>query len=269
MYNRTSTFYRQIMSKKFDIDEPEFEDDDEGSERQDAEEFKEEIYAAVARNILSSDEVERNDALHLIPYLECDPRLADYLFALMNDTDPSRLLSGIIGLGLWRHSDGFSALINFFTDANNKDIITPEIEEETVISIGQIGGHEAFEFLKNYALQRYGQNSSDEDALGMAAVEGIAQIAKRGHTEAVRFLMDNAEHTAWNMRESCADSFSVLYQGKEKIPRPVYDLLVKLSKDVNRNVQIAAYMSLDEIVGLDEANKKILADARHKQIFGE
>lgn len=258
------------MNKNFEIDEPEFEEDDRpDTDPDDAEELKLEMFTALVRNILSSDDVERNDALHLIPYFECDPRLADYLYTLMRDEDPNRLLTGIIGLGLWRHSDGFSVLINFFTDAGNRSIITPEIEEEIVISIGNIGGHEAFEFLRNYSLQRYGQNLDDEDALGMAAVEGIAQIAKRGHAEALRFLMDNADHAAWNMRESCADSFSVLYQGKEKIPRPVYDLLVKLSKDVNRNVQIAAYMSLDEIVGLDEANKKVLADARHKQIFGE
>ena len=49
----------------------------------------------------------------------------------------------------------------------------------------------------------------------------------------------------------------------------MYDLLVQLTKDKNTNVQIAAYMSLDEIVGLDEANKKILADARNKQVFGQ
>jgi hypothetical protein len=258
------------MKQNYDIDEPDFEEDERGGmDPEDAEEFKEEIYSVVTKNILSSDEIERNDALHLIPYLECDPRLSDYLHALMNDTDPARILTGIIGLGLWAHSDGFSTLINFLTDANNKELITPEIEEEIIMAIGNIGGHEAFEFLKNYSLQRYSQNSSDEDAPGMAAVEGITQIAKKGHGEALKFLMENSSHPAWNMRESCADSFSVLYSGKEKMPRPVYDLLIKLSKDVNTNVQIAAYMSLDEIVGLDEANKKVLADARHRQVFGE
>lgn len=258
------------MKQNFDIDEPDFEEDERGGmDPDDAEEFKEEIYTVITKNILSEDAVERNDALHLIPYLECDPRLSDYLHALMKDTDPNRILTGIIGLGLWAHSDGFSTLINFLTDAGNKDMITPEIEEEIIISIGNIGGHESFEFLKNYSLQRYGQNSSDEDALGMAAVEGITQIAQKGHPEAVKFLMDNSTHPAWNMREACADSFSVLYKGKEKIPRPVYDLLVQLTKDQSTNVQIAAYMSLDEIVGLDEANKKVLAEARHKQVFGE
>ncbi|MBL7994869.1 hypothetical protein JNM05_05805 [bacterium] len=259
----------KMIKKNFDTDEPDFEEDDRGSvEPQDAEEFKEEIYAVITKNILSSDEVERNDALHLIPYLECDPRLSDYLHALMNDSDPNRILTGIIGLGLWAHSDGFTTLINFLTDANNKDMITPEIEEEIIISIGNIGGHESFDFLKNYCQQRYVRNTDDEDALGMAAVEGITQIAQKGHPEALKFLMEASAHSAWNMRESCADGFGVIFRGKEKIPKPVYDLLLQLSKDKNTNVQIAAYMSLDEIVGLDEANKKILADARNKQVFG-
>ena len=265
-----STEYQPMIKKNFDIDEPDFEEDDRGEmEPEDAEEFKEEIYAVIVKNILSSDEVERNDALHLIPYLECDPRLSDYLHALISDSDPNRILSGIIGFGLWAHSDGFATLINFLTDANNKDIITPEIEEEIIISIGNIGGHESFDFLKHYALQRYAQNAVTEDILGMAAVEGITQIAQKGHGEALKFLMEASGHTAWNMRESCADGFGVIFRGKEKIPKPVYDLLIQLSKDQNTNVQIAAYMSLDEIVGLDEANKKILADARNKQIFGE
>lgn len=258
------------MKKNYDIDEPDFEEDDRvGMEPEDAEEFKEEIYAVITKNILSSDEVERNDALHLIPYLECDPRLTDYLLALVNDSDPNRVLSGIIGLGLWRHSDGFTTLINFFTDANNQELITPGIEEEIIISIGNIGGHESFDFLKNYSLQRFAQNTDNEDALGMAAVEGITQIAQKGHPEALKFLMEGSTHPAWNMRESCADGFGVIFRGKEKIPKPVYDLLIQLSKDKNTNVQIAAYMSLDEIVGLDDTNKKILADARNKQVFGE
>lgn len=259
-----------MIKRNLDIDEPDFEEDDRGNmDPENAEEFKEEIFAVITRNILSADEVERNDALHLIPYLECDPRLSDYLHALMNDADPNRILTGIIGLGLWAHSDGFAALINFLTDANNKDVITPEIEEEIIISIGNIGGHESFDFLKNYCLQRYLQNPDDEDALGMAAVEGITQIAHKGHGEALKFLMEASTHPAWNMRESCADGFGVIFRGKEKIPKPIYDLLIRLSKDKNTNVQIAAYMSLDDIVGLDEANKKILGEARNKQVFGE
>lgn len=258
------------MKQNFDIDEPDYEEDERGGmDPDDAEEFKEEIYAVFARNILSADEVERNDALHLIPYLECDPRLSDFLHALMKDTDPERVLTGIIGLGLWAHSDGFSTLINFMTDARNTERITPAIEEEIIIAIGNIGGHESYDFLKNYSLQRYGQNSADEDALGMAALEGITQIARKGHPEALKFLMESSLHPAWNMREACADGFGVIFKGKEKIPKPVYDLLIQLTKDKNTNVQIAAYMSLDDIVGLDEANKKILENARHKQVFGE
>jgi HEAT repeat protein len=251
---------------EIDPDSEEFEDSDE-IESED-EDFKRILLEKIAKDILSEDEEKRYEALSLIERFECDPRLADFFTLLLKDSDPGHVRTAVMALGIWRHSDGVAMLINFLTDAKNKDLISPSLEEEIILSIGTIGGVDALEFLENYAKQRFDFHISDEDNLGMAAIEGIAQIAGKGHSSALRFLMDGCEHASWNMREACADSFSVLFKGKEKIPKRVYELLTELSHDENKDVRIAAYMSLDEIVGLDEANKKILADARHKQIFG-
>jgi HEAT repeat protein len=254
----------------FSESDPEFDalDRSDDAEALDSEQLRESVLADIAKDILSEDVEKRHRALSLIENFECDPRLADLFTTLLNSTDADHIRTAVTGLGIWKHSDGVALLINFLTSAKNKDMITEPLEEEIIISIGMIGGTDALEFLENYAKQRFDFHVPDADNLGMAAIEGITQIAAKGHTRALNFLMQGCGHPSWNMRESCADSFSVLFKGKEKMPKPVYDLLMRLSQDENRNVRIAAYLSLDEIVGLDEANKKILAEARHQQIFG-
>jgi len=234
---------------------------------EDADELKARMFATICRDLLSEDEKVRFNAINLIEYFECDPRLAEYIVALFEQPQITFIRAGIQALGAWKHSDGVSLLINFLTNANHASKL-PELEEDIILSLGLIGGDDALEFLENYTLQRYDHRPNEEDALGMAGVEGIARIAGCGHDRALKFLVKGCSHAAWNMRESCADCIGVLYGGKEEIPKYAYDLLIEMTKDGNKNVRIAAYMSLDAIVGLDENNKKILAEARHKQIFG-
>ncbi len=247
--------------------EPEFDEPDE-TDPADSEDFRKDLLGKIAKDILSEDVEKRFQALSLIEQFECEPQLADFFSVLLSDPDPDHIRTGVIGMGIWRHSDGVAMLINFLTDAHNKDVLTGPLEEEIILSIGSIGGLDALEFLENYAKQRFDFHTSEEDSLGMAAIEGITRMAGNGHSGAVSFLISGCGHPAWNMRETCADSFSVLFKGKEEIPKRVYDALMKCSRDENKNVRIAAFLSLDEIVGLDEPNKKLLADARHKQVFG-
>ena len=235
---------------------------------EDAEALQSRMFDTICRDLLSEDEQVRFNAINLIEYFECDPRLAQFILMLFEREDIQLTRAGVQALGAWRHSDGVPLLINFLTNANNANRL-PELEEEIILSLGRIGGSDALEFLENYTLQRFADHKNDEDCLGMAGIEGIASIAAKGHDRAVQFLMRGCKQSSWNMRESCADSFGVLFSGKEKISKNVYDLLMQLTKDENKNVRIAAYLSLDAIVGLDEQNKKILAEARHKQIFGE
>ncbi|NUM79406.1 HEAT repeat domain-containing protein [bacterium] len=247
-------------SEEMNIPEPSQEELDE---------LKSKIFKRLTEDIASDDEKKRYEALTLVPYFEADPRLSPYFTALFETTDISRKRDIIRAIGAWRHSDGVAMLINFLTNTHNQELLEQGLEEDVILALGEIGGLDALEFLINYATARYETHREQEDALGMASVEGITQIAMHGHDKALAFLVKNTEHPAWNLRESCANAFSVIYGGKEKIPKTVYDLLIRLSKDDNKDVRIAAYMSLDAIVGLDEANKKILNDARHKQIFGE
>ncbi|MBX7153102.1 HEAT repeat domain-containing protein [bacterium] len=232
-------------------------------------ELKSRLFKRLVDDLASDDEKRRYEALTLVPYFEADPRLIPYFTALFSTNDISKKRDVIRGLGAWRHSDGVAMLINFLTDTHNRELLEQGLEEDVILALGEIGGLDALEFLINYATARYETYREQEDALGMASVEGITQIAIHGHDKALEFLVRNTDHPAWNLRESCANAFSVIYGGKEKIPKTVYDLLIRLSKDDNKDVRIAAYMSLDAIVGLDDANKKILNEARHKQIFGE
>lgn len=224
---------------------------------------EQDLYAYIVRYLVGEDHDRRIDALNLIRYLECDPRLAELLLTLARHDNAEWRLIGIQALGAWRHSDGVALLIEMFERPMDADM-----EEAAILSIGQIGGIDAFQFLCDYAGRRYHDHVEQADPLGMAALEGIAQIAQHGHAEAVQFLLQSCHHAAWNMREASADCLGIIYGGKESIPRIVYDTLVTLSKDDNKDVRIAAYMSLDAIVGLDEENKKKLHDARQKQIFG-
>lgn len=224
---------------------------------------EQDLYAYIVRYLVGDDRDRRIDALNLIRYLECDPRLSNLLLALARHDNPEWRLIGIQALGAWRHSDGAALLIEMFDQP-----MDAEMEEAAILSIGQIGGIDALQFLSEYASRRYQDHVEQADVLGMAALEGIGQIAQHGHVEAVQFLLQSCSHAAWNMREVSADCLGTIYDGKESIPRIVYDTLVALTKDDNKDVRIAAYMSLDAIVGLDEENKKKLHDARQKQIFG-
>ncbi len=226
-------------------------------------EGQQDFYAYIARYLVGEDSDRRIDALNLIRFMECDPRLADLLLSLARHDKPEWRLIGVQALGAWRHSDGVALLIDLLDEP-----LSPELEEAAILSLGQIGGFDALYYLTAYATQRYDLNRMQADILGMAALEGIGQIAQRGHSEAVQFLLTSCSHDAWNMREASADCLGMIYGGKKKVPRVVYDTLVMLSKDANKDVRIAAYMSLDAIVGLDEENKKKLDDARRKQVFG-
>lgn len=255
---------------EFDDRDPEFDEYEHSDEMDsdDSEDFRKDLLGKIAKDILSEDVEKRYQALSLIEQFECDPQLADFFSVLLSDSDADHVRTAVIGLGIWRHSDGVEMLINFLTDARNKDVLTGQLEEEIILSIGAIGGLDALEFLENYAKQRFDFHTSEEDSLGMAAIEGITRMAGKGHASAVHFLVTGCDHPSWNMRETCADSFSVLFKGKEEIPKRVYDALMKCTGDENKDVRIAAYLSLDEIIGLDEPNKKLLADARYKQVFG-
>lgn len=247
-----------------DIAEPAPDPSNEvGSER-----WKKTAYEAILRDITSEFENTRFNAVSLIEHFEGDPRLQPLLAGLLSSDQEHLLVTALMGIGEWRHSEGAGMVIDFLTDANRREKITEQVEEEAILSLGHVGGSESLDFLGNYAVQRFKDHEEEEDSRGMAAVEGIAQIAMRGDASAVRFLIDKAGHAAWNMRETCADALGMVFRGKEAIPKLVYDTLITLTKDPNRDVQIAAYLSLDDIVGLDEVNKKILKEARHKQIFG-
>ncbi|HMW31792.1 MAG TPA: HEAT repeat domain-containing protein [bacterium] len=230
---------------------------------------KEMYYTAIIENIYNEDTEKRREAIDLICHFECDPRLEEPLMKLVRSTDARFVLSGIVGLGNWRHTDGAEVLIEMINHPTPGVLWDMEMLQEALIALGRIGGQEPLAFLKTYAHQRYHDHDGGEDTLGMAAIEAITEIATHGQHGAVEFLIEGCRSLAWNMREACADSFSVVYAGKEQLPKNVYETLVTLTKDENKNVRIAAYMSLDDIVGLDEKNKQILADARHKQVFGK
>lgn len=220
-------------------------------------------YAYIVEHLLGEDKDRRLDALNLISHLECDPRLADILLPLSRHADPEFRRIGLEALGLWRHSDGVAQLMEMI----GRDL-TAEEEELAILSMGSIGGQDALHFLMEYADRRFSCAVGVSDSRGMAAVEGIVHIAREGHATAGEFLLRSCAHPNWNFREACADGLGVIYGGRESIPRVVYDTLVKLSQDENKDVRIAAYMSLDAIVGLDAVNKQKLEDARRKQVFG-
>jgi hypothetical protein len=241
------------------------DDDPEITEEESDDTFKEELFCFFKLNILSGDSQKRFEAVEAAGQLEYDPRLTGYFSDLLNDPDADRNLTGISGIGAWKHSDGTEMLINYFTAQNNACRITEAMEETLICSLGSVGGDQALEFLIHYIKDHF-RHHNDVDALGMVAVESITRIASRGHEHALRYLIENCRHASWNLRESCAAGLGALYHGKESIPRPAYDILMMLTKDENLNVRIAAYMSLDEIIGLDEKNKTLLIEARHKQI---
>lgn len=240
----------------------------DASEGLSPDEVKEQYFRAIVENIFNADEAKRREAIHLIQYFECDPRLAEPLSTLLRAEDPAWALTGIEGLGLWRHSDAATLLIQYYQSARFQTFRTEISEEALLVALGYVGGIESLEFLKAYAVERYDAQTSEEDALGMAAVEGITQIAMRGHSNAIEFLLSRSSHPAWNFREACADGFSVIFAGKKELPKAVYDRLMLMTKDDNKDVRIAAYLALDAIVGLDEKNKEILNNARHRQVFG-
>lgn len=252
---------------------PETFDDSEapagdGESAIDRDAYREEMFRALLRDILSPEDKKRYTALRLIQYFECDPRLTPYLTTLLNDPDTARMRDGVEGIGEWAHSDGTSLLINFFTDAHHADRIDADVEQQILVALGKIGGPDALQFLQNYTFQRFDVHPGGLDDLGMTGVEAVAQIATRGHLEAVEFLLKGCTHEHWNCRESCASALGLVFGGRESVPKAVYETLMALSKDENKHVCIAAFMSLDEIVGLDERNQHRLQEARQKQVFG-
>lgn len=258
----------------YESEDPETFDDSEtlpgeGMSAIDRDEYREEMFRALLRDILSPEDKKRYTALRLIQYFECDPRLAPYLTTLLNDPDTSRMRDGVEGIGEWAHSDGTSLLINFFTDAHHADRIDADMEQQILVALGKIGGPDALQFLQHYTLQRFELHPDGPDDLGMTGVEAVARIATHGHTDAVEFLMKGCAHTHWNCRESCANALGLVFGGRESVPKAVYETLMTLSRDENKHVCIAAFMSLDDIVGLDERNQRRLREARQKQIFGD
>ncbi len=223
-------------------------------------ETAEPYFEKLIKNIVSDDDNVRESALGLISYFECDERLDGY-FKKMIQCDQEKLIkTGIIAVGLWGHSNGISYLKEFHQ--KNK---YPEFEEDVLTSIGQIGGIEGLTFLKEYSLKQF-DNPSVESSIGMICVEGIALIAMHGHSDAVLFLVEACRHASWNLRECAAGCLGIVFQGREQLPKIVYDTLIQLTKDSNKDVRIAAYVSLDSLIGLDEKNKKILEEARKRQI---
>lgn len=248
-------------------DEPDGPESNATPTPEEREEYREEMFRVLVRDLLSPEGTKRYTALQWIQYFECDPRLSPYLGALLGDTDMDRVRDGVDGLGEWAHTDGTALLINFMTDAHNAERLDADMEQRILVALGKIGGPDALQFLENYTLQRYREHSSESDDLGMTGVEAIAHIASNGHGEAADFIMKGCDHHAWNLREACADALGLLYSGRESVPKNVYDTLMRLSKDSNKDVRIAAFLSLDDIVGLDEQNKALLEEARQKQVF--
>ncbi len=237
--------------------------DQDEEERFDRASSEESYFPFILQYLFSLEEDKREAAVHLISHFECDERLEQPLLKLLNANDEKFVLSGIQAVGLWRHSDGMTHLKALL--AKNQ---YPHLEEEIIIAMGNIGGIEGFRFLKDYTLSRF-QDIAVESPMGMVGVEGITQIAMHGNVEALQFLIDHCRHPSWNLRETCADSLSVVFQGKEELPKSVYNMLIELTKDDNKDVRIAAYVSLDELIGLDEKNRDILLDARKKQILNK
>ncbi len=231
--------------------------------------YRDAMYEYFAKHIISDHPDERNKAIQAMNDLECDPRLTDIIQSLLKDSDPEKNTIAVECIGLWKHSDGTSMLIDYMTMVANDYKLSENFKESVLLALGQIGDPMAFEFLVHYSQSEYEHNVGTVSILGMACNESIMAIASRGHESAIQFLISGCRHNAWNMRESCAACLGSLYSGKESLPKAVYEELKRLTNDENRNVRIAAFMSLEEIVGLDKSNKQKLADARNKQIRDE
>ena len=260
------------MKKFYDDDagdDPEDEDSDVSDDSGGGSDDRDSLLTYFIGHIGSDDEYDREQSLRVIRQLECDPGLSGILEHMLRDTDKKKNALAIECIGLWKHTDGTDMLINFMTDAANRDKITDELIESVLIALGQIGDPGAFEYLSRYALTEFSRNESGICAAGMVCNESIMAMAARGQEKALRFLISGCRHPVWNMRESCAACLGAVYNGKDSLPKSVYEELMRLTSDENRNVRIAAYMSLDEIIGLDESNKRKLADARNKQMSDE
>ncbi len=240
-----------------------YESGGDGSDQRDS------LLTYFIHHICSEDEVERGQALRAVRELECDPGLSGILEHMLRDNDKMKNALAVECIGLWKHTDGTDMLINFMTDAANQEKFTDDLIESVLIAFGQIGDPGAFEYLSRYALSEFGLNENGISSAGMTCIESIMAMATRGQEKALRFLISGCRHPAWNMRESCAACLGAVYAGKDSLPKAVYEELMRLTADDNRNVRIAAYMSLDEIIGLDEPNKNKLAEARAKQMSGE
>lgn len=231
--------------------------------------LRDELYHFFIRYIDSEVPKERERAVQAVAGLECDPRLTEPLRRLIRDNDPEKYTLAIRCIGLWKHTDGSDLLIHFMTDMANQSKWNEPLVESVLNALGEIGDAAAYEFLSHYALEAFDQDTDRISPLGMACNESMLTIARKGHEGALQYLINGCRHPAWNMRESCAACFGALYSGKSSLPKIVYETLMHLTRDENRNVRIAAYMSLDEIIGLDEDNRKILREAREQQIHGE
>ena len=252
------------------VDDPLGEESDAADESGgDGSDQRDSLLTYFIQHICSEDEFERRQALRAVRELECDPGLSGILEHMLRDNDKIKNTLAVECIGLWKHTDGTDMLINFMTDAANREKITDELIESVLIALGQIGDPGAFEYLSRYALTEFSRNESGVCAAGMVCNESIMTMATRGQEKALRFLISGCRHSSWNMRESCAACLGAVYAGKDSLPNAVYEELMRLTADENRNVRIAAYMSLDEIIGLDESNKRKLAEVRNKQMSDE
>lgn len=256
------------FDNEYDSDEPENGADEAVSGDNDRA-YRDAMYDYFVKHIGSADRKERDQAIATVSELECDPRLSGILERMITDADPETNAAAVECIALWKHTDGTDLLINFMTSADNQAKLTEPFRESVLLALGQTGDQAAYEYLSHYSVAEFDRAPGSVSVSGMACNESIMVIASRGHEGALRFLTDGCRHAAWNMRESCAACLGALFGGKSGFPKTVYDELMRLTTDDNKNVRIAAYMSLDEIIGLDAANKKILSEARTKQIREE
>ncbi len=260
--------YTDEYENEYDSDDSE-NDADESVSGDDDRAYRDAMYDYFVKHIGSADRKERDQAVATVSELECDPRLSGILERMITDADPETNAAAVECIALWKHTDGTDMLINFMTSADNQAKLTETFRESILLALGQTGDQAAYEYLIHYSVAEYERAPGSVSVSGMACNESIMFIASRGHEGALRFLTDGCRHAAWNMRESCAACLGALYGGKSGLPKTVYDELMRLTSDENKNVRIAVYMSLDEIIGLDEANKNILSEARAKQIREE
>ena len=221
------------------------------------------IKAFIRAKISNDGQDLRNRAIEMIHFVETDEEMVPVFEALLRSDQLDLQLDGIRALGALKCAIGATLLIDFYEHKEESDAVTDAI----LVALGEIGGVESLNFLEHFLDSHFGRRE-EIDEHGMLAVESLTVLAVRGVEKARDIIIRMCDSPAWNLRESCAFAFGVIFGNRSAIPPQIYELLTLLTKDENINVRIAAYSSLDDIVGLDQAGRVKLQEAREKQVFG-